>query len=263
MIKALCIILCITMLIPSVTVFTEGLPETTYMVHGPNEVTHYFDITDGSWYAESCRFAYWSGFMVGTSETTFSPHSYMTREMAVVTIVQFIKCGCYDIEEFIVPTYTESYFTDVKPGHWYSDYIQFAYENGLTAGIGNGEFGLGQPITRQDFLVMMSSVLCTDDSLGRAYIIGDIPDTPMLSDDVYQVSDYAQKAFNFFKETRKAFAWIQSTDTIYFLPRVIKGSPNEEYRLKDPITRAEAAMMLDAYSYYPKFFAGSFSICGI
>jgi len=239
--KALCMVLCLAMLIPY-SVFAEGPEEISLGFPDPSEVTHHIDITDGSWYAEACRYAYWNGYMIGVSENEFLPHAIMTREMAVVAI---IRSTCY--EDFVVPEYSTSYFEDVQPGHWYSDYIQLAYENGLTAGIGNKEFGLGKAITREDFLVMLYSVV---KSASPSYWYQGIR---YSQSGLEEASSYAQEAFSCFKSRQYMDLSKDYDQTIWApIPPVISGCPDGSYHLQDTLTRAEVAMFLYIYMYYPR-----------
>lgn len=258
--RFICIVLCVAM-IGTFTSTAEGIPGE-HMPHGPNDPTHHVDITDGAWYAEPCRFAYAANFMVGTSETHFSPHSLMTREMAVVTIIKYFYLGidwgqyqdtipeASEINSIIVPEYSEIYFDDVEPGRWYSNFIQLAYENGMIAGIGDKKFGLREPITREDFLVMMYSMV-TPVADGIRILFNN------NSKDIEQASEYARDAFTCFKNTHNTIVWGSYNS---YAPALIAGFPDGSYHLQDNITRAEAAAILYDFLYYPKKFAGYESV---
>ena len=91
-VKFICVVLCIAMLVPF-TAVAEGQMEYNASVVPQNQPkTKHIDITDGSWYANNCRYVYNTNLMIGTSENQFSPHIEMTREMAVVTVVKAILC---------------------------------------------------------------------------------------------------------------------------------------------------------------------------
>ena len=57
---------------------------------------------------------------------------------------------------------TVAFFPDVKPGAWYYNAVQFAVKNGYFSGNGDGTFGPGNDITRQDFVVVMSRIAKAD-----------------------------------------------------------------------------------------------------
>lgn len=46
-------------------------------------------------------------------------------------------------------------FKDVPDDHWAIEDIEWAKEKGLVKGDGNGNFGLGKPITREEFVVVL------------------------------------------------------------------------------------------------------------
>jgi spore germination protein YaaH len=46
-------------------------------------------------------------------------------------------------------------YSDVPPNHWASDYINQATQLGVINGIGNGQFGVGQTVTRAQFAAML------------------------------------------------------------------------------------------------------------
>ena len=43
-------------------------------------------------------------------------------------------------------------FTDVKPGKYYYDAVLWAYEYGVTSGVGGGKFGVGKTCTRAEIV---------------------------------------------------------------------------------------------------------------
>lgn len=272
LIKALCIILCLAMLIPC-SVFAEGDGEWEfYPSWQENEKTPFIDVTEDSWYDRGCRYSYNSGYMAGVSEELFAPHDLMTREMAVITLVKMCSLGTSyrtpyytnivfmnnGVPKFEVPHYETSYFKDVEPDKWYSDAIQWAYEKGLTSGIGNGLFGIGQPITRQDFLTMLYKIVPKVDLL----FSNDLENQRIkYKADGQRIgaSEYAQEAIGFF--TQGSHGGIDYHKYIFPTPctiwsRVLCGYPQKadgtiEYGLRDNVTRAQAAAFIHAFSPFP------------
>ena len=231
-VKFICVVLCIAMLLPF-TAVAEGNIQGRYP--WVQEPTHHTDITEGSWYANNCRFVYHYGYMTGTSDTEFSPHKIVTREMAVFIIENMVYGNSIERPE---RTCSGNYFKDIEPDQYYSNSIQWAYEKGITAGIGDGYFGIGQPITRQDFLVMLYHTI---NKYYYQYIWDEIK--PYDGDDV---SDYAREAAGFFIS---GYEWRESTgEGVELPPSVIFAPPGESYRLKDYLTRAEAATMIAIYT---------------
>ena len=241
-VKFICVVLCIAMIVPGVGIFAEGEGDDFDQGIPPLIVNHsvpYVDVRKGAWYEYACVYANYHKYMVGTSETTFSPHIKMTREMAIASIIK-----CTMDRDFVVPNYTTMYFKDVEPGHWYSDYIQWGYENGLTAGIGDGRFGLGQPVTREEFLVMMYAVTAEK---------SDFVEVKYSKEDLEQAPPYAQRAFSAFKHTQY---FIRYTGFFYTIPPLINGYPDGSYHLQDTLTRAQAVTILHYFVFYPKTLNG-------
>ena len=52
--------------------------------------------------------------------------------------------------------YNEVNFNDIKDGAWYSDAVKFIAARGITSGIGDGNFGINQKVTRGQFITMLS-----------------------------------------------------------------------------------------------------------
>jgi len=46
-------------------------------------------------------------------------------------------------------------FTDVPAGSWFAPYVSWAVSNGLASGTSPTTFGAGNPVSRQDFAVLM------------------------------------------------------------------------------------------------------------
>ena len=55
--------------------------------------------------------------------------------------------------------YHENRFRDASDSDWFVKYINIAAETGIVKGIGDGMFGTGSNITRQDMAVMLYNAL--------------------------------------------------------------------------------------------------------
>ncbi|MDO4753419.1 MAG: S-layer homology domain-containing protein [Bacillota bacterium] len=76
----------------------------------------------------------------------------LTREEAVVIILRLLKKE--KIAESADPQ-GKGIFVDVPRGHWAIRYLEFAYENGITSGVGEKQFGLGKHITKKEFITLL------------------------------------------------------------------------------------------------------------
>lgn len=106
------------------------------------------DVTDGKWYSEGISFCAANGYMAGTSETVFDRNVTLTRAMFMTVLA---KIDGADLTEYA----GKSSFSDVKSDGWYTAAIEWAYQNGLASGIGNGLFGYKDPLTREQMSLVL------------------------------------------------------------------------------------------------------------
>lgn len=118
------------------------------IVTPPQYTTPFTDIAD-HWAKENIEFVVDRGLFSGTSATTFSPNSSMTRGMFVTVLGRLANVD--------VRGYKQSSFTDVKNDAYYMDYIEWASKNSIAKGIGNGQFAPDQSITREQMAVIMEN----------------------------------------------------------------------------------------------------------
>ena len=108
-------------------------------------INHLTDVESGQWYTESVLWSYYKGYLTGISETQFGTFTNMTREMFVTILAQ--------IDGADISGYNEVSFKDVLPNMWYSNPIEWAVQNGYTAGIGDGYFGRKANVSREQVVV--------------------------------------------------------------------------------------------------------------
>ena len=145
------------------------------------------DIKDSDWFYDAVMFAYSHGIMVGTSTTPmmFSPKADLTRGM-IVTIL-------YRLAGNPVVGDARPYngFTDVVDGTWYSDAVQWAAENGIMSGYGDGRLGPNDYVTREQLATILYRYC-----LLRGIDVSVGEDTNILSyEDAFDISEYAIPAF--------------------------------------------------------------------
>ena len=83
----------------------------------------------------------------GIDETHFGPNKTCTREQ----LITFLWNAMGRIE----PTSTQNPFKDVKAKHYFYKAVLWAYENGITTGVDETHFGVGQPCTRAQFITFL------------------------------------------------------------------------------------------------------------
>lgn len=111
-------------------------------------VAGFSDVHESDYFAEAVAWAKDSGITGGTTATTFSPASTVTRAQAVTFLWR--AAGSPQ------PTSTVSPFTDVTDtSAYYYDAVLWAAEQGITGGIGNNQFSLYGTLTYDQILAML------------------------------------------------------------------------------------------------------------
>lgn len=170
--------------------------------------TEFSDVADDAWYAQAVAYCYEHGIMDGTSDTTFSPDSPMTR--AMLAAVLYRMAGSPEISG-------SASFTDTAADIWYSDAVVWASESGVISGYGNGVFGVNDAVTREQM----------------ATILWRYENSPTLDtetgafSDANTIAEWAQTAVN----------WARASG-------IISGKSGNRFDPKTNVTRGEVAMML-------------------
>lgn len=94
------------------------------------------------------------GIVDGVSEGVFSPGTVLTRAQFCVLMIHTL-----DLKDLVNAHSYKALFTDVKPGSWYTGYVNLAYSRGLLSGYGNGKFGPDDPVTYGQAATLLLRVL--------------------------------------------------------------------------------------------------------
>ena len=121
---------------------------STYGIGYKQTNTAFKDIA-GHWAKEDIEFVVSRGLFSGTSNTTFSPNTAMTRGMFVTALGRLANVD--------VSGYAKSSFTDVKNDAYYMGYIEWASKNNIVNEVGNGKFAPDQSITREQVATIMQN----------------------------------------------------------------------------------------------------------
>lgn len=108
------------------------------------------DVGRSDWYYQFVDYVTSKGYFNGTAETTFAPAENMTRAMFVTVLFRF---------DGAKGDRSQSAFTDVAPGEWYTDAINWAAANRIVDGVGDGKFAPNDPITRAQMCAMIERYL--------------------------------------------------------------------------------------------------------
>lgn len=133
------------------------------------------DLNPVPWAYSAISELYERKIISGRSETRFAPNDKVTREEFAKMLVEMAG---------VKATVKENVFSDVDENAWYAGYVNTAYKNGFCNGIGNGNFGTGMEITRQDMCVMAYNVI---KALGH-----NIPDAELVFADADAIGGYAK-----------------------------------------------------------------------
>jgi predicted phosphodiesterase len=106
----------------------------------------FVDVAKDAWYKDAVDYVYNAGLMSGTGATTFAPNVTTTRGM-IVTIL-------YRMENTPAVS-SNTVFSDVPAGQYYTDAVAWAAANGIVGGYGNGTFGPNDFITREQLVTML------------------------------------------------------------------------------------------------------------
>jgi hypothetical protein len=106
-----------------------------------------FNDIDEHWAADYITFTTARELFYGTGDGEFSPDISMTRAMFVTVLGRMFGVN--------ISNYGGSDFADVAVGQWYSPYVQWAADNDIIAGYGDGSFGPDDPVTREQMAAIL------------------------------------------------------------------------------------------------------------
>lgn len=162
----------------------------------------FVDVKKDQWYYPYVKEAYNQKITTGTTLFTFEPNGTVTREMFVTMLIrsagidmqyyndlddesmQFFQMLLADGDQTADPAF------ELRGGRWYSPYVAYAIALGMTNGVGNGRFGLGQPITREQMATMAARFIDL-----RPHVQLKQVKTPAVAfSDANQISPWAREA---------------------------------------------------------------------
>lgn len=106
----------------------------------------FYDISENAWYYNAVKYVYENDMMQGLSDTEFAPTLPMNRAM-IVTVL-------HRLENTPVTTGTNQ-FADVESNQWYTEAVQWAFENGIVSGYSNTKFAPIDSVTREQLAVIL------------------------------------------------------------------------------------------------------------
>ena len=185
---------------------------SVYGVGYKNPAPVFTDIT-GHWAADNILFAASRGLLSGTSDTTFSPGTGMTRGMFVTALGRLAGIN--------PDSYQTGKFTDVKADAYYAPYVNWAAQTGIVEGVTATTFAPDTNINREQIAVIMKNYAA---KLGY-----DLPQTlkAVTFADNTQISSWAKDAVKSMQQAG-----------------ILTGKNENKFDPKGTATRAEVATVL-------------------
>ena len=196
-------------------VIFEAQHFSIYGVGYKNPVPNFTDI-NGHWAKEHILFAVSRGLFSGTSKTTFSPNTTLTRGMFVTALGRLAGINPAD--------YQNRKFTDVKANAYYAPYVNWAASKGIVGGTTSTTFAPDSNITREQMAVIMKNYA---DKMG--YSIPKTLEAVTFADNA-QISSWAKDAVKAMQQAG-----------------VLSGKENNRFDPQGNATRAEAATVLHRF----------------
>ena len=110
-------------------------------------VNPFVDVAEDSWYIDFVLWAVENGITSGTTDTTFSPETTVTRAQVVTFL--------WAASGKPTPETTENPFVDVDETDYFCQAALWASEQGITAGVGGGCFAPDDVCTREQVVTFL------------------------------------------------------------------------------------------------------------
>ena len=170
----------------------------------------FVDVNPGVWYAGAVSYVYENALMSGVTSSVFAPEDTMSR--AMLATVLYRMAGSPELSGAIP-------FDDVEADAWYTAAVQWAGVEGYMEGYGNGQFGVSDPVTREQIAAILWRYAGSPSVQSEA----DYTDAQSISEWASDAADWASEA------------------------EIISGKPGNYFAPAEEATRAEAAVILTRY----------------
>lgn len=170
-----------------------------------------FSDTANHWAKESINYVVSKGYFKGVGGNRFAPNNSITRADFVTVLG---RMAGVDQSKFM-----NNVFKDVNGGY-YAAYVNWANENGIVQGIGDGKFDPKRPITREEMAVIMNKFL--------------------------QVTNkkLSEKESKVFTDDGTIAPWAKEAVGAMAKKGMVKGMEDGSFRPKSGFTRAQVAQVL-------------------
>lgn len=176
-----------------------------------------FTDTNSHWAKASIEFLAARDILKGKGANRFDPNGNVTR-------AEFVTMLANSMDDIFTAGAKSSGFDDVAAGSWYADYVNWAVQNGIVSGYGDGRFGPNDKITREQMALM------TDNFIKFIAMKPDVVKAKAQFTDQAHISSWSAAAV----------ARVQQYG-------IINGNPDGTFAPKATATRAQAATILKGY----------------
>ncbi|MBQ8208745.1 MAG: S-layer homology domain-containing protein [Clostridia bacterium] len=104
------------------------------------------DVAEKDWFYEDVRYVNENGLMIGRGTAEFSPAETVNRAMLVTVL--------WRLEDSPVVV-SDTHFSDVPDGEWYTNAINWASENGIVLGYSDSTFRPTNELTREQVMAIL------------------------------------------------------------------------------------------------------------
>ena len=214
---------------------TSALWETIEIGYGNDvlsEVPMYFvrfpDVKNNTWYYNAVEFAVKNGYFSGNDDGTFAPGKNITRQDFVVVLSRIAGANLSKYSG-------KTGFADVPANAYYAKAIHWATDNGIISGYNAAKFGVGDPLTREQLVTILSRY-------AQKKGVNVTPNSAALN----KMNSYSD-AYKINPNMKNAIAW-----ALY--NKVISGMTSTTIAPQGNATRAQVAailMNINAYKVIP------------
>ena len=157
-----------------------------------------------------------AGYVYGYPDGTFKPDNTITRAEFVTVIDRVLDLQAYN------PATPDFY--DVSPGDWFYTSVESSFKAGLIKGYGDGIFGPGRSITREELATLMVNALGKQGEAAAS-----INESTAFTDDAGISS------------------WARGSIVVAVKYGLLKGYPDGSFQPQNNATRAEACTMISNF----------------
>lgn len=175
------------------------------------------DVSETDWYYDAVYELADRGIISGKSENSFAPNESITREEIVKMLA---------VMENLTLDESDEIFTDVGKNDWFCKYVNAAAKYGIVKGIGDGVFGTGKNVTRQEIAVMLYNI-----AIKNGVAMPEKTDETEFTD-ADMISAYAADAIKMLSNLK-----------------IINGYDDGSFKPTRNVSRAEAAKLIREFIY--------------